>query len=74
MDLPVVCCSYLLFWLFVGLRQDEVDVDAEVVLGQQLVLVVPLQARRSVVDEPLALNCGGDYIFSKFPLGILYTI
>ena len=56
MDLPVVCCSYLLFWLFVSLRQDEVDVDAEVVLGEELVLVVPLQTRRRVVDEPLALR------------------
>ena len=30
--------------------------DAEVVLGEELVLVVPLQARRRVVDEPLALR------------------
>ena len=29
---------------------------AEVVLGQQLVLVVALQARRRVVDEPFALK------------------
>ena len=29
--------SYLFFWLLVGLGQDEVDVDAEVVLGEELV-------------------------------------
>ena len=66
-----VGCSYLLFWLLVGLRQDEVDVDAEVMLGQELVLVVPLETGRRVVDESLALKdrggiCGCDmFPFTK---------
>ena len=52
----VVRRSYLLLWLLVGLRKDEVDVDAKVMLGQELVLVVPLEAGRCVVDESLALK------------------
>ena len=48
--------SYLLFGLLVGLWQDEIHVDAEVVLGQELVLVVTLEAGWRVVDESFALK------------------
>jgi len=39
---------------------DQVDRDAQVVLGEQLILVVTLQARRVVVDEPGLLERIGD--------------
>ena len=39
---------------------DEVDRDAQVVLREQLILVVTLQARRVVVDKPGLLERIGD--------------
>ena len=45
---------------FVSFWQDEVDIDAQIVLRQQLVFVVPLERGRGVVDESVGLERVGD--------------